>query len=475
MNRIVMSCLLLALAGTGATIYKRPDLTAKTRDWMDNLFGSPEAGYPPEKFRVDLVDRINYQRITAKNQLIHVDVQLEQWLTDHAAELDLNELNQLTEQIKKQHPRYQRIVTCTASNGNLQSLLGEFHDFSTSVEKDMTHIAIHLVRLKAGLGYQGLVVTGKKMEDFTPEGLSAGQSDTFFTTCPHCNYQHACKVVTDQRGINLECPKCGLSYGVLAADERGHFKYVNEFLTGYSPPAHFPFDTNPLHQMYTIWSAVVSHCSYTKDTTRTNRKRDSWQTALETQTRMRGDCEDSSVFLADWLLSRGFQVRVALGHYGDMGGHAWCIARIDGIDYLLESTEGPPDPSKPPYVSDVGARYVPDTLFDRDAIYVRAKPKERFDGDYWSPKTWIRVQPRKFTEERLATTIGPKTASRRGPTTTVTPTNPIANRSVQAKHESPIATIEAMKELKAGQMEWQVPVVISQQTPPTGLKSDKRP
>jgi hypothetical protein len=101
---------------------------------------------------------------------------------------------------------------------------------------------------------------------------------------------------------------------------------------------------------------------------------DSWQFADETQRLQRGDCEDSSIFLADWLMSRGFQVRVALGRYGDLGGHAWCVVKIDDKEYLIESTESRPDPTDPPLASRVGSRYVPEVLFDRFAMYVPTSP-----------------------------------------------------------------------------------------------------
>ncbi|MDZ4287955.1 MAG: hypothetical protein U0984_08345, partial [Prosthecobacter sp.] len=67
----------------------------------------------------------------------------------------------------------------------------------------------------------------------------------------------------------------------------------------------------------------------------------------------------------------------------------------EGQEYLLESTEGRPDPANPPLVSRVGSRYVPEVMFDRFAIYVRAIPGQPWKGDYWSTAAWARVEPRK--------------------------------------------------------------------------------
>ncbi|MBL9116953.1 MAG: hypothetical protein JNJ83_18245 [Verrucomicrobiaceae bacterium] len=472
MKRILMLVLFLGLLGLGYTLLQNPNMSASTRIWVGNMVGATESGYGPDQLKVDIVDRVNYQRTLKKYPFVRVDVGLEQWMDSKLEELDTDHLEALTQNIKTQHPRYYRLLACTASSSQLQSLLSEFQDFFQKLDQDTTHMAVHVSRIAAGLGYRALIVTGRKLEDFSPEALSERKTDVFFNTCPHCGYEHACKVGLDQRGINLECSKCLRSYGVLAADEKGTFRYVNEFLTGYHPPAHFPYDSDPLHQMYTIWSAVIRHCAYVKDTSRFNAKRDAWQTALETQTKMRGDCEDSSVFLADWLLARGYQVRVALGHYGDMGGHAWCVAKVGGIDYLLESTEGPPDPAKPPYVADIGNRYVPDTLFDRDAIYVRTNPRDRFNGDYWSTKHWTRIQPRELAEQALAKNSGKK-AKPESRTVKAKSTPTIASRTAdvdQKQSAKILMNVEVMKGIKEGQMEWQITEVVMPEPPATSAQ-----
>jgi hypothetical protein len=88
---------------------------------------------------------------------------------------------------------------------------------------------------------------------------------------------------------------------------------------------------------------------------------------------------------------------VVLGRYGDLGGHAWVVVRMNEIEYLIESTEAALDPLDPPIISKVGSRYLPETLFDRHAIYVRANPRETWanrGGDYWSDQIWLRIEPR---------------------------------------------------------------------------------
>ena len=454
-----MPLLLLGLTALGIAAHQNPEIGARTRGWLGNLVGEADASYPVEHFKVDIVDRINYGRISSAQPVIRLDADLESWFEINPNILEIEDLNRLTETVKDKHPRYLKLVACTATSSQLIDLVQSFHDFCAEVEQKMTHVAIHTRRISGGLGFKAIIVVGEKLADFSPELLSQRKTNTYFTQCPHCSYEHACKFNLDDRGINLECPSCLRSYGVLAADAKGQFRYVNEFLTGFAPPSFFPFDSNRLHEMYAIWRSVVSHCTYIKDG-RNDKSKDVWQTAFETQTRMHGDCEDSSVFLADWLMSRGFQVRVALGHFGDQGGHAWCIVKVDGTDYLLESTEPPPDSAHPPYVSDVGARYVPDTLFDRDHLYVRAKPRERFSGDYWSSKHWVKVQPRKLANERyLAQPASPLNEQHLGASATLptVPAKPAATAgSLDRSRASAKVPMDAIKLLRSDQYEWQL-------------------
>jgi len=111
-------------------------------------------------------------------------------------------------------------------------------------------------------------------------------------------------------------------------------------------------------------------------------------------------------------------------------------------------------------VSDIGARYVPDTLFDRDQIYVRAKPRERFNGDYWSSKHWIKVQPRKLANERsIAETSSPLTdqiPGASGPLPTV-PAKPATTAgNLDRSRTSAKVPMEALKLLRSDQKEWQL-------------------
>ena len=383
-------------------------IAAMKEGWLDGwkmrlgeLMTSPGAQYSSARFRVDLVDQFNYSRLAAKTPMLRVDPEMEAWLDREFAKIDTSDLNKVTELVQEGMPRYYRVSVCSASSPSLRELGQRFHEYSHRSQPEMTHMAVALRPRASGLMHEALLVLGQRLRDFTPEALSKSADEPFFSTCVHCKQPHFMKLSRAQRSMALECPKCRRKYAVIAADSAGNFRYVNEFLTGYAPSAVFAKNQSRVQQLFTIWAAVHANCRYTNDPgakAGTNyakkEQTDCWQFADETQRLQRGDCEDSSIFLADWLMFRGFQVRVALGRYGDLGGHAWCVVKIDDKEYLIESTENRPDPTDPPLASRVGSRYVPEVLFDRFAIYVPTSSNRAWKGDYWSANTWTRIEPR---------------------------------------------------------------------------------
>ena len=417
--------MLLAGATASWQLSSNPVLSDRLKEWADQNFMGGDPSYSNDQFEIDLVDRINYARRLNKRPEMRIDVELESWMKTYTESIKADDLDGFITMLQNQQPRYFQVRVGSARAKALRDLAEQFQDFSKQIETQNEHMAVLVRRQPTGFGYEAILVTGQRLINFSAEALNDRQADTFFSICPHCKHPHACKATVAQRGINLDCPSCGRDYGVLAPNEQGQFRFVNEYLTGYQPPARYSDEGSRLHEMFTIWTAVVNNCVYTKDSTDKNPNRDAWQTPVETITRGRGDCEDSSLLLADWLMSRGYTVRVALGRYGDLGQHAWVIAKVDGIDYLLESTEGHPNPDKPPYISDVGTRYMPETLFDRNAIYVRANPTDHSGTDYWSSKTWVRIEPKSLfsTPEKglLASTSSrpsPVDTSHGKPTTT---------------------------------------------------------
>lgn len=368
---------------------------------LGELMASPGSQYSVARFRIDLMDQFNYSRLAEKTPMLRVDPEMEAWLDREFPKIDTANLNKVTELVQEGMPRYYRVSVCSASSPSLRELVQRFHEYSHRAQPEMTHMAVALRPRASGLMHEALLVMGQRLRDFTPEALSKSADEPFFSSCVHCKQPHFMKLSRAQRSMALECPKCRRKYAVIAADSAGNFRYVNEFLTGYAPTAVFAKNQSRVQQLFTIWAAVHANCRYTNDpgakagtSFAKKEQTDCWQFADETQRLQRGDCEDSSIFLADWLMSRGFQVRVALGRYGDLGGHAWCVVKIEDKEYLIESTESRPDPTDPPLASRVGSRYVPEVLFDRFAIYVPSSPNRSWKGDYWSANYWTRIEPR---------------------------------------------------------------------------------
>ncbi len=362
--------------------------------WVGALTKSSSSSFSKDRFQADLFDRVNYSRMEMKRDPLKIDPELEKFLQRFVDGASTEDLSSILDDVKTALPRYYGVWGCTASKPSLEVLLGEVQAFATTTDETATHMACVLIESGGGLSNTCLLVTGQRLQDFSPELVGKSGTQSFFNICALCNHPHICEVSSQQRSMTLECPSCRKTYAVVAADSHGRFRYVNEFLTGYHPPAKFPKDQTRIMKLFTIWSAVHDHCVYLKDPGAKKSQVDCWQTAVETQNILRGDCEDSSIYLADWLTSAGFDARVALGRYGDLGGHAWCVVRLDDREYLLESTEGRPDPENPPLVGLVGSRYVPEVQFDRKAIYVRAVQKRDWGSDYWNTKAWARIEPR---------------------------------------------------------------------------------
>ncbi len=96
--------------------------------------------------------------------------------------------------------------------------------------------------------------------------------------------------------------------------------------------------------------------------------RDIWQTSKEAYERMRGDCEDHAILLADWLSTLGFDARVAVGtHKGN--GHAWVVWFKEGESYIIEATAKRKRFFFPyaKMMTDYKAKY----MFNKDAFWVK--------------------------------------------------------------------------------------------------------
>lgn len=251
--------------------------------------------------------------------------------------------------------------------------------------------ATHLVTLpfqRPGVEKLGcFAVSLRKLPVFSPKLLDQ-QVELFFNTCPHCKTSHAGKVPPSGRSIVFSCPHCDKPFDAYAIGNDGRYNRVTSFLSRFEGPELDPPPASRIEEMYCVWYAVATRCQYTSDISGVNGPRDYWQNSMETFNSRIGDCEDSSILLADWLISRGIEAKVATGKTKDGQGHAWCVARIDGVQYILETTTLP-DPENPPLAENLWEEYRPRYLFDRDGIYFLADEDETTVSDYWSSRDWL--------------------------------------------------------------------------------------
>ena len=148
----------------------------------------------------------------------------------------------------------------------------------------------------------------------------------------------------------------------------GQAYFANSFLLGFQP---FKTKTvwEPLATLALRKSYLLDHHLYGPNSL------DIWQNSKQAYRHSHGDCEDHAILLADWLLSAGHDARVALGEYRG-GGHAWVLLRLNGKDYILESTTK----RKPRSINDFilakrATDYRPMYQFDRTRFWVNTGSK----------------------------------------------------------------------------------------------------
>lgn len=360
--------------------------------WAGALWHREASDFRPAEVEGDVARSIYSARSTARVRSLQPDAELQDWLKGRIKKEGLPDLDSLTRDLQLTYPRYINVAAYAMQSPSTGGLLEQLGGWPDKADASFTHEAIVARPRPALMGFECVVVVGTQLPEFSPEALGQG-GDKFYSVCPLCGKGQPCQIPIRTRSFSLDCPQCHRTYALLAVDTHQRFHYVNEYLKGYEPPAHFQKKLSRLEEMLTIWKAVIKGIRYLPDTSDGNPDNDAWQTALETQKLGTGDCEDSSIYLADWLLARGFEARVCVGRCAEMGGHAWVVVRLDGASYLMETTNSNADTNVPPLADEIGSRYVPEASFDRQAFYLRGNPDIPWDGDYWTKTKWQRVAP----------------------------------------------------------------------------------
>jgi hypothetical protein len=224
---------------------------------------------------------------------------------------------------------------------------------------------------------------------------------------------HALDLNRETRTLILSCPHCDLPFDVLAAGTTGEIKRATDFLEGFtleSVGKKTPYRSDE-EKIVALWGLVADQCEYELDQDRPGSSagdegtssREVWKTSRETWNEATGDCEDTSILLADVLIGAGFDARVAIGWNGNIGQHAWVVVRLGERQYILESTlQKQIERSDLAAVEEASAFYQPEQLFDRKNIYYSTARPDHFRVDYFWGALWKQVPSQSETGAALS-------------------------------------------------------------------------
>ena len=140
--------------------------------------------------------------------------------------------------------------------------------------------------------------------------------------------------------------------------------FVNGYLNGFVP--------YKVDNMWVILQYLQTRLKYQLDEVGYNDRKEVWQTAKESYVKLRGDCEDHALLLADWLIGLGYDARVVVGTAKSSGktpvGHAWVVLFNEGNEYLLEATKKSKWNAIP--LASTQPNYFPKYMFNRTEFWV---------------------------------------------------------------------------------------------------------
>jgi len=166
-----------------------------------------------------------------------------------------------------------------------------------------------------------------------------------------------------------------VSASAYGTDGKHHF--VNGYLVGYEP-----FEAE---QLWVPHYAVSMRLKYEPDSKQYGGLLDVWQSSKQAFFNTRGDCEDHSLVIADWLIAMGEDARVVLGKL-KMRGHAWVVVFKDDKVFLLEATNKLKRKLWRHYpLAGLVANYHPEYMFNREYFWVNTGSTLTTDykGQHW--------------------------------------------------------------------------------------------
>lgn len=296
------------------------------------------------------------------------------------------ELNALFETIQERFPETQAMSATMIFDPRDDELKKSISEWSDT--RDGQYESLSVVLFNQGLRRGALAILSTRMERFDLANVE-GQQGRFYRECPLCGESHAIELEEVEQTLILKCPHCNRRYDMIAGGSDGRFRHAPEFFDGFGFEADSYEGRSPFETMKAIWKTVLRECEYEHDRGENRQLLESWKTPEETWKDRTGDCEDTSILLCDALLSAGIEARVAVGRNIHIGDHAWCVARVDGKQYVLESTGKDSPRREPANVSEVKDEFQPEQLFDREQIYFSKSEAPQPCGDYWDPTVWM--------------------------------------------------------------------------------------
>jgi predicted transglutaminase-like cysteine proteinase len=372
-------------------------------------FGKQPSEISQKAIEATLLTELNGKRQLFRFPLLVSDDELDTWISDEAAAIVPGEksIGRFLRNLEMHLPAVKTAKAIYAENADAEAIVAQLKDWiEVAADPNLTHLSVHVFPKSSWKRFRAVAVAVNKLPRFDPSLLGIGQVDAeVYNICPQCGRAHVTTVTRSSLAVALHCDHCDEDYDIYAMRLDGSYLRVTDLLKGYEGLAVFQPGMSKFQEMMAIWSAVLTDFTYTKDMKGANGHQDTWQTASETASFRNGDCEDTSIFMADWLISRGIDARVAFGLLSPGEGHAWCVARVDGEEYILESTGGVPDLNAPPQTTSTSRAYLPIAMFDRQHIYFRSS--DGWTPRYWAESEWRAVTyPEKETESMTQPRLG---------------------------------------------------------------------
>jgi len=364
-------------------------------DFSSYLRPLPEMGDAYQRgFRSDAMLRINEIRVPLQVEAVRVDESLQTFLNafvESQSDPASLALDDVFNALQAEFPGAQYLAANLVTSSERDSLLAELAGWSAAMSADFDTVNTTVFNEGRQLGV--LAVMSRRIPEFSLRKANS-QGGRFFSKCPHCDEVHALEIEKESRTLILSCPDCDLPFDVLAADTSGRIRRATDFFEGFSlnehPVARYQLTSE--QRIVALWRQVAERCKYQLDQHHATEIREVWKGPRETWAEKAGDCEDTSILLADALISAGFDARVAIGWNGNIGQHAWVVVQTGNRQYVIESTlQGEINEDSLSDVKMASAFYKPEQLFDRERMYFTTAQPQDFTNDYFSPELWRHI------------------------------------------------------------------------------------